>query len=301
MSDPQLTTAMPGLAGVTHRWLDVRGLLMHVVEAGSGEPVLLLHGFPQNWWEWHGVIPRLAEQYHVIAVDQRGAGWTDAPRVGYDARTLVEDIVLLIEELDLGRVRIIAHDWGAIVAQLLALDRPDLVEALVVLSCPDLHVRPDASILRLVPKIWFDVPLATAGVGVWAMAWGKQRIVRMLLKHFEPPRGLSGADIDLYLARLRDPGRARAGSALYRDFILPAFMRLVAGRYADEPFAVPVLVMIGENDPSAALQRMGYRSGLPARTFVEVLPGEGHFIVDHRPEVVAQRAADFFRTEKNGA
>ena len=71
--------ALPVLKGVEHRFVDLPGLRMHVAEAGSGRPLLLLHGFPQHWWEWRKVIPELAQHYRVIVPDLRGAGWTDAP------------------------------------------------------------------------------------------------------------------------------------------------------------------------------------------------------------------------------
>src|SRR5690554_3979194 len=105
MSQVQLTSDLPHVAGVRHRFVDLPGLRMHVAEAGSGEPVLLLHGFPQHWWEWREVIPGLAERYHVIAPDLRGSGWTDAPHAGYWRDQLRDDVLALLDELGLERVR----------------------------------------------------------------------------------------------------------------------------------------------------------------------------------------------------
>ena len=85
---------------------------MHVAEAGEGDPVLLLHGFPQHWWAWRGVIPRLAENHRVIVPDLRGAGWTDVPRTGYDRDQLVADVVALLDALEVDRVHVVAHDWS---------------------------------------------------------------------------------------------------------------------------------------------------------------------------------------------
>ena len=67
---------LPDLGGVEHRFVKLPGLTMHVAEAGTGEPLLLLHGFPQHWWGWYKVLPALAQRYRVIAPDLRGAGWT---------------------------------------------------------------------------------------------------------------------------------------------------------------------------------------------------------------------------------
>ena len=76
---------LPQLPGVSHAFVTLStGLRMHVAESGRPDAptVLLLHGFPQHWWEWREVIPPLAERYRVIAPDLRGSGWTDAPARG---------------------------------------------------------------------------------------------------------------------------------------------------------------------------------------------------------------------------
>lgn len=288
--------AMPQLDGVTHRWVDVRGLNMHIAEAGSGEPVFLLHGFPQHWWEWHGVIPHLAKHYRVIAVDQRGFGWTDAPGSGYNSRTLIEDIVLLMGELDIPRARFLTHDWGSVVAQLLAMERPDVVEALVVTGAPDVHIRPNARLLALFPKLWHAFAVAAPGIGPRLQR--NEKFMRHLFTAFEPAGGVPEEDIELYRAGLSQPARARAGSALYRGTILPAFMAIIFGAYAKRDFTVPTLALIGAREPSAALQEMGHRAGRGGNVTTEILPGEGHFLADHCPELVADRALRFFAQER---
>ena len=69
----------PEIDGVTHRYVDLPGVRMHVAEAGGGPPILLLHGWPQHWWIWRKVIPALAENHRVICPDLRGFGWSEAP------------------------------------------------------------------------------------------------------------------------------------------------------------------------------------------------------------------------------
>lgn len=289
---PGTVAAMPQLDGVTHRWIDVRGLNMHIAEAGNGEPVFLLHGFPQHWWEWHGVIPRLAEHYRVIAVDQRGFGWTDAPADGYNARTLIEDITLLMGELDIPRARFLTHDWGSVVAQLLAMERPDLVEALVVTGTPDMHIRPNARLLGLFPKLWHAFALAAPIIGPRLQR--NDKFTRHLFTAFEPAGGVAEEDMELYGVGMAQPERARAGSALYRGTILPAFMAIIFGAYAKRDFTVPTLALIGASEPSATLQEMGHRPGHGGNVTTEILPGEGHFLADHRPELIADKALRFF-------
>ena len=86
--------ALPRLEGVEHRFVELPGLRMHVAEAGRGQPLLLLHGVTQHWWEWRKIIPELAQHYHVIAADLRGAGWTDAPAKGYTRNRQLADLAV---------------------------------------------------------------------------------------------------------------------------------------------------------------------------------------------------------------
>lgn len=288
--------AMPELDGVTHRWMNIRGIRLHIAEAGSGDPLVLLHGFPQNWWEWHGVMPLLATHYRVIAPDQRGFGWSDAPQGRYSAGLLVEDVIGLMAKLGISRARFLTHDWGAIVGQLLAMQRPDLVEALIVTGAPDVHIRPNARLVLVFPKLWHAFALAVPFIGPRIQR--SRRVMQHLFTAFEPAGGVSEADMNLYNAAAAKPARARAGSALYRGTILPAFLKIIFGVYGRRDFTVPTLVLIGSMEPSATLQRMGHRRGRGGNVTTEIVPGEGHFIADHRPELVSGRAMEFFRTPR---
>ena len=88
----------------------------HFLEAGSGAPVVLLHGFPETSFAWRHQIPVLAERFRVIAPDLRGYGETDKPAAGYDKRTMANDLVELLKSLDIGKIVLVGHDRGARVA-----------------------------------------------------------------------------------------------------------------------------------------------------------------------------------------
>src|SRR5262245_60995746 len=116
---------LPELPGVAHRFADLRGVRVHYAEAGSGDPLVLQHGWPQHWWAWREVIGPLAERYRVICPDLRGCGWSSAPARGYDKATLAEDLLALLDALGLERVRLIGHDWGAFAGYLACIRRPE--------------------------------------------------------------------------------------------------------------------------------------------------------------------------------
>ena len=131
MYDGAAMLQMPHLDGVEHRHLVVNGVRIHLAEAGEGPPLVLLHGWPQHWWSWRELIGPLARDYRVICPDVRGMGWSDIPRDGYDLRTLAEDVLALLDELGLERVRLAGHDWGFLTGYAVCFLAPQRVERFV--------------------------------------------------------------------------------------------------------------------------------------------------------------------------
>ena len=99
--DPAVTQLADGFVSGT---ANVNGAPLHYVRGGSGPPLILVHGFPQDWYEWHAIMPRLAKQFTVIAVDMRGIGGSAATTRGYDAANIAEDIHQLVSTLKLERL-----------------------------------------------------------------------------------------------------------------------------------------------------------------------------------------------------
>ena len=97
---------LPQLDGVTHRTVPARGLRFHVAEAGAGDPIVLVHGWPQHWWMWRHVVPLLAPHARLVMIDLRGFGWSDAPPGAYDKQTLADDLLAVLDALGLERVRL---------------------------------------------------------------------------------------------------------------------------------------------------------------------------------------------------
>jgi len=286
---------LPQLDGVEHRFLDLPGLRMHVAEAGAGEPLLLLHGFPQNWWGWYKVLPALAERYRVIAPDLRGAGWTDAPATGYTAEQLVADVVALLDALELDRVRIMAHDWGALVGFLLCLSHPQRVERYVSLAIPHPFVKFNPRLVTAVPRLWFQYAIATPALGPMLLAKGRQPMAHYLLDHYTSDRSaFTPHDRELFAAPFRDGARARAGSALYRHFIVPLFPAVMAGRYRTKRLVTPTLILYGGEDPNMTGEILDGHQNYADDLTIEEVDGASHFIADEKPQVVIDRALAFF-------
>ena len=130
-SDDELIRKFPGF---TNEYLTVNGVRIHYVEGGSGEPLICLPGWPQTWYSYHPIATGLAQKYRVIVVDIRGMGSSEKPESGYDKKTMANDILGIVEHLKLGKVNIIGHDIGGMVAMSFAFNYPELVEKLIVLD-----------------------------------------------------------------------------------------------------------------------------------------------------------------------
>lgn len=120
-----------------HRWIHAGGTRFHVVEAGEGPLVLLLHGFPQFWWTWRHQLEALpAAGYRAAAVDLRGYGASDKPPRGYDLPTLAGDAAGLIRAMGETGAIVVGHGWGGWMGWTMAARDAKFVRRLVVVSAP---------------------------------------------------------------------------------------------------------------------------------------------------------------------
>lgn len=161
--------ALPQLEGVEHRFIDVgRGVTIHVADAGppDGAPVMLVHGFPQNWWEWHELIgPLAADGYRVLCPDLRGAGWSSAPKDRYLKSDMAEDLAAVLDRLGVGRVRLVAHDWGGAAAFIMMLRFPQKVTGFFGVNTIAPWGTFDLAMVRHLWRFWYQIPMALPVIG----------------------------------------------------------------------------------------------------------------------------------------
>ncbi|MEA2480713.1 MAG: hypothetical protein QOJ07_2635, partial [Thermoleophilaceae bacterium] len=128
---------LPTLDGVRHSNITVNGVSIHLAEAGArdGDAIVMQHGWPQNWWCWHKLIPTFAGAgFRVICPDLRGHGWSGAPPGGYDKHQLAHDLIGVMDALGLERVKLVGHDWGAMAGFLACIESPDRFERFLALG-----------------------------------------------------------------------------------------------------------------------------------------------------------------------
>ena len=284
---------LPAVEGITHRWVEARGLRFHVAEAGSGDdPVLLLHGWPQHWYEWRNLMPALADRHRVLAMDLRGFGWSDAPRRGYEKENLATDVLAVLDELGLERVKLVGHDWGGWIGFLLCLRAPQRFDRYLALNIP----TPWIQMRKALPHTWrlvYQQLILAPWIGYFAHR--SKRFVRMALRAGgADPRFWDERTLSAFADNLAEPPRAKAAVQMYRVFNLRELVPILRGRYADKRLTVPTRMLFGTDDAAIHTDLLaGYEPHVDDME-IELVPGCGHFIADERTDLVAERAGAFF-------
>jgi pimeloyl-ACP methyl ester carboxylesterase len=264
----------PQLAGVRHEYVDTGGVRIHVALAGpeDGPPVVLLHGWPQNWWAWREVIPEIAKDFRVIAPDLRGHGWSEAPAGGYAKEQLTSDMLATLDALGVGRVTWIGHDWGAWIGFLAALREPQRIERMLAIGLPHMWIPPHPRSLRL---LTYQGPLSLPFVGPRVA----DRMVRAILQAGRGSERLSAADVNLFAEHI--PSAVTV--AMYRTFLMREVPAVARGLYARRTLEVPTTNLVGARDLVTRGMSSGAVPSQPDLT-VEILDGVAHWIPEQRPQ-----------------
>ncbi len=296
---------MPEVPGVDHIYVNAGGLRTHVAVTGpeSGEPVVLLHGWPQHWWLWRNVMPTLAAAGHrVYAPDLRGLGWTEATDrlADYDKRQFARDVVALLDALELGRVNLAGHDWGGWAGFIVAMQHPDRVRRFLAMNIPPPWLDPGPfdikKALKALSKLWYQVVMATPGISRFAQA-GKGRPIfeRQIIGSANNKDAFTPEVVDTYLGQFADRQRSRTSTYIYRRFLLSELPAIQLGKYAPGRLSVPSKLLFGLDDVAIDAGILDADHSLRADDLqIERVADCGHFIVDERPELVAQRLVEFF-------
>jgi pimeloyl-ACP methyl ester carboxylesterase len=289
-----MARAMPQLEGVEHRYLDVLGARLHVAEAGSGPPLLLVHGWPQHWWAWRKVLPGLAERHRVICVDQRGFGWSEAPPGSYELSDLASDLQVLLDLLELERVGLIGHDWGAYVGFLLCLRAPERISAYMALAIAHPWIEPPPPSPKVLRRLGYQFLMAAPGLGAGTLRYLPGFVREVLKKAAHPDMSWGQEELDCFAESFREPAHALASSHLYRSFLTREVPRLRAGHYRSQRLTVPTRLLTGEADRVIRPASLEGFQPYAEEMSLEVVPGSGHFIAEERPDLVLARAGELF-------
>ena len=274
-----------------HHHADLGDVRLHYVTEGSGFPVVLLHGWPQSWYEWRHIIPGLAERFQVIAPDLRGLGDSSRPAGGYDKKTVGGDIWRLVHNvLGLSEFYLVGHDWGGPTAYAVASAHPEAVRKLAIL---DVTIPGDGS-----PNIsqggrrWHHAFHQTLDLPE-ALIAGREEIYLGWFYRNYGARPLDDAEIAEYLRTYRQPGALRAGFSYYRA--IPTDITDNAAKIAARfKLPMPVLALGGDRSWGRGMEVVESLRRVASDVRGGVIENCGHWMPEEQPEALLRQLLGFF-------
>lgn len=259
----------------------VNGITLHYVHGGKGPAVILLHGFPQDWFEYHAIMPRLAQQFTVIAVDLRGVGGSTATSGGYDAANMAEDVHQLAAALRLERPYIVGHDIGGMVAYAFVRRYPEATRGAMILDVPLPGIEGWDEIQGH-PAMWHVRFMQVPGLPEKLVA-GRQADY---FGYFFQFGKFTPSEVAHFEKAYATTAQLHAAFGMYRAF--PANAQFNAAQRG--PNEVPLFIAAGDGSPFAKLvpkMADGLRANGCTHVETGLIRGAVHYVVEDQPEVVA--------------
>jgi pimeloyl-ACP methyl ester carboxylesterase len=276
----------------TSRYVDTSELRLHAVTGGDGPPLMLVHGWPQTWYAWRMLMPTLARDFSVVAVDQRGIGLSDKPQHGYDTATLASDLVALMDMLGHSRFALYGTDVGMPIAYALAADHRNRVDRLVVSEAPLPGISPSPPLFlppQLNERLWhlafnqlpeINEQLVTGREDIFFGAEfdasaGTNKLSRDIVRYY----------IDTLAA---DPDHLRGSFGFYRA--LPTSIAQNEQRKTRR-LTLPVLAIGGAESSGEGVGNTMKLTADDVQTLV--IPGCGHWVAEQAPDELLVALAAF--------
>lgn len=276
----------PHVDGVQHRFVMLNGAHIHVAEAGSGPPLVLLHGWPQHWWSFRKIIAPLAQEYRVICPDIRGLGWSTSSPSGYELVRLAADLVALLDALGLTRARLVGHDWGAAIGYAACLQFPERFERFVALAAVTPWSGYDGA-LALMARAWHVFAIGLFG----RLALRVYSFPRHALRSWTKTRRFSPEEEAVYTDRFTRHGLRHSTARYYHNLVfreLPYFIRN-ARRIR---LRTSTLHLNGALDPLTRGVSHAYAQFADDMR-LDFLPDCGHFLAEEQPDELVRRLRSF--------
>lgn len=282
---------------LSHHYATVNGVKLHYVRQGSGDPLLLIHGWPGFWFEWHENIDALAKHFDVIVPDMRGFAYSDkptgAPEVDYSDTAFAEDIRAFLDLHFIEKVRIVTHDFGALWVQRFARMYPQRLHKLMLFDPPYPGIGARLFQMPHVFHVWYQMfhqqPWAEDLVG------SSPKAMEIYLRHFLSAWSANkdlwtDQEIEAYVEAYSQPGALRGGFNCYRS----AFRGGVTGT-GDLTINTPTMVLWGDSDPIFPFE---YSDRIPEffpNSTLKKIEGVGHFMMREAPDRINTEIIDFMR------
>jgi pimeloyl-ACP methyl ester carboxylesterase len=284
-----ITPAAPP-ANFKHQTANVNGINIHYVIGGAGEPLVLVHGFGQNWYMWNRILPELSKHFTVIAPDLRGVGESDKPDSGYDKKTMASDIHELVKKLGYTSINLAGHDIGLMVAYAYAAQYGDEVKKVALLD----------ALIPGVEPVWTKIYTTAWHFGFFARPISGQLVAgqeRLFLTDFWPivahiKEPFTKEESDEFIRAYSVPGAISGSFRWFGAFPQDAKDNLELMKHK---LKMPLLAMGGEFYSAPFLKD---HSKMVAENVSETkIMGSGHWVVQEGTDQVQKGLLDFFMSK----
>ena len=282
---------------IEHVSMQASGATFHIARAGTGNPLLLLHGWPEFWLTWEPVMARLQAEFTLYAPDLRGFGDSDKPTGPFGPGDHAADMLALMDALGIGKVGVVGHDVGGAVMQALARKAPDRFTGLFFFDFvyPGIGLRMGAP--DRLNEIWYQSfnqqDFAPTLVG--ASRETCHAYIGHFLRHWAHRRAAFDDVLDLFVDNFLKPGNLTGGFAHYRA-AHAARIAMMNGTGAPlPPIHVPTCVRWAEHDPIFPYEWTDRLGETFSDLDLSLLPNVGHFPHREAPDRAAAEIKSFFR------
>jgi pimeloyl-ACP methyl ester carboxylesterase len=269
-------------AGFESGTAQVNGTSIHYVRGGAGPALILVHGFPQDWYEYHSIMPRLAKRFTVVAVDLRGISASKATPSGYDAANMAEDVHQLVAALKLDHVYIVGHDIGGMLTYAFVRRYPEITRGAMILDVPIPGIAGWDEILGD-PSVWHIHFMQVPGLAEKLLAGRSSYFLGYFFNFGKFTPNEKAHYVKAYAA----PAQIRAALEIYRAF--PANAKFNAEQRG--PNDVPLFLAAGDGSSFAKLipkMAEALRANGCAHVETGSIPGSVHYVVNDQPDAVAE-------------
>ena len=280
-----------------HLTVQANGAAFHVVRTGKGQPLFLLHGWPEFWRSWEPVMTRLADRFTLYAPDLRGFGDSDKPTGPHGPDQHAADMLALMDALGLKQAGVVGHDVGGGLMQPLARSAPERITGLFFFDFVYPGIGPRMAEPDRLNNIWYQsfnqLEIAPALVG--ASRESCRAYIGYFLKHWSHRKHAFDDVLEAYVDNFMKQGNLAGGFAYYRAAHAGRIRMLKGEAPQLAPINVPTRVRWAEHDPLfpyAWTDRLGETFG---DLDLAMFPGVGHFPHREDPDRAAAEIAAFFQ------
>jgi epoxide hydrolase 4 len=287
-----MNTSSQTNASCQHDSIISNGVRLHYVTQGSGDLVLMLHGFPEFWYSWRHQIPEFAQDYKVVALDMRGYNDSDKPKdlAAYRMDELVRDVSGVIRGLGYDRCILVGHDWGGAVAWNVAYTHPEQVDRLIVLNLPHPAklvegLKTPQQLLRSSYMFFFQIPWLPEAV----LQFGDYQLIEEAFTRMAVNKSaFTSEDIKRYKDAAAKPGALTAMLNYYRNILQGGILQRQWGK-----LYIPTLMIWGEEDMALGVE-LTYGTEVYVEDFtIRYIPHCSHWVQQEKPELVNQYIREF--------